>query len=414
VSNIVTTRLNPPPIADRSELRALTGLRFFAALAISNAHLGWFATLPIWGHAVPTSAIGMPLFFTLSGFIIHYVYGERFNQAAWPASCCTFVFARFSRLYPLFLFMAAFSYLFEGLNSTVVRHAGIAISYMTLTGTWWYWQIDGHGYASLPFGISWSIPTECFFYVCYALALYRIGRIRSLVSSIAMLFGIAVFSYLAIYWIFLHRFTAVQDLLLAIFPDALTRDQSQTENVVEWFVYTSPYLHILEFVSGVLVCQIFILARKAPRVRTEMIFWIGIVVLAILFVTFCYVSYDWIEWLGFLHFLHRSYLFVPAICAIILASALGNCSASRLLGTSALVALGEASYSLYLCHSWAWVITHVDPIARFPFVRLTFMLVIACAIAVGMFKVVERPAKQMLRRNADKWPYCSRHDGHLP
>ena len=54
----------------RDNLDALTGLRFIAAFTIALGHTE-AVVLEITG-------IGMPLFFTLSGFIIHYVYADVF------------------------------------------------------------------------------------------------------------------------------------------------------------------------------------------------------------------------------------------------------------------------------------------------------------------------------------------------
>ena len=59
-------------------------------------------------------------------------------------------------------------------------HWDISISYATLTGIWWYWLADGTTITTNRYGLSWSISTEGFFYLVYAVGLYRIARIRSL------------------------------------------------------------------------------------------------------------------------------------------------------------------------------------------------------------------------------------------
>ena len=55
-------------------------------------------------------AIGMPLFFTLSGFIIHYVYADAF-ASGWRRAGGEFAIARFSRIYPLYLALLVYSLL---------------------------------------------------------------------------------------------------------------------------------------------------------------------------------------------------------------------------------------------------------------------------------------------------------------
>ena len=67
-------------MGEKAELPALTGLRFFAALTIVIEHSVTFMLpfqheAPVWHIALNRlGGIGMPLFFTLSGFVIHYNY----------------------------------------------------------------------------------------------------------------------------------------------------------------------------------------------------------------------------------------------------------------------------------------------------------------------------------------------------
>jgi len=63
---------------------ALTGLRFFAAFLILFAHaFDWIArfTDTNWrGYFSFVAMYGMPLFFVLSGFVIHYNYRRLFQS----------------------------------------------------------------------------------------------------------------------------------------------------------------------------------------------------------------------------------------------------------------------------------------------------------------------------------------------
>src|SRR5260370_292937 len=72
---------------------SLTGVRFVAAFTIAAGH--------IYSPVNELTLIGMPLFFTLSGFIIHYVYAAPF-AASWRGAAVEFAGARFSRIYPLY------------------------------------------------------------------------------------------------------------------------------------------------------------------------------------------------------------------------------------------------------------------------------------------------------------------------
>src|SRR5262249_6371288 len=148
----------------REVIRPLTGLRFFAAISVALAHYAGAAKYTIFGLTLDTSALGMPVFFTLSGFVIHYVYAGTFARS-WRTATGAFAAARCARLYPLFVLFFAFFSLFSDLGNLLL-YPGIALSYLSLTGTWWYWVVEGKRLDQWSFGLSWSIATECFFYLC--------------------------------------------------------------------------------------------------------------------------------------------------------------------------------------------------------------------------------------------------------
>src|ERR1043166_9045690 len=117
------------------DIPALTGLRFVAAATVAYAHFAEGSGFAPLGLRSPISVIGMPLFFTLSGFIVHYVYAGSFGKS-WRAAVPAFAFARFSRLYPLFFAILLF-YLLGKLGRMFYAHPGIGLSFASLTGTWW-------------------------------------------------------------------------------------------------------------------------------------------------------------------------------------------------------------------------------------------------------------------------------------
>jgi hypothetical protein len=91
----------------------------------------------------------MPLFFVLSGFVIHYNYHQSIVTA--PA-CGTFNFivARFARLYPLYIFVLLldlFRYNFfeNAYIPSVSQQLFLALpSYLMLIQTWHYEIIGDH------------------------------------------------------------------------------------------------------------------------------------------------------------------------------------------------------------------------------------------------------------------------------
>src|SRR5580704_2443077 len=94
----------------RPDVPALTGLRFLAAFSVLLAH-GLAATaanntLPqgVVYWLMQASGFGMTLFFVLSGFVIHYNYARLVTDGG-VRGIAAFLWARFARLYPLFLLM---------------------------------------------------------------------------------------------------------------------------------------------------------------------------------------------------------------------------------------------------------------------------------------------------------------------
>jgi peptidoglycan/LPS O-acetylase OafA/YrhL len=93
-------------------LPTLSGLRFVAAFCILFGHLsGWLAPFREPGiiqyYAQNVVIVGMPLFFVMSGFIMQHVYGNSFHGRSRRAALKDFAVARFSRLYPPYLFFIA-------------------------------------------------------------------------------------------------------------------------------------------------------------------------------------------------------------------------------------------------------------------------------------------------------------------
>src|SRR5262249_14107703 len=74
-------RLGECRVESRPAIPALTGLRFIAALTVVISHsvtlllLFPAGAMPRWqSYLLEIGGIGMPLFFVLSGFVIHYNY----------------------------------------------------------------------------------------------------------------------------------------------------------------------------------------------------------------------------------------------------------------------------------------------------------------------------------------------------
>ena len=104
----------PPSAAKKPHLPALTGLRAFAALNLVFFHFanprdfGWLAPVVDNGYT------SVSFFLLLSGFILAYNYSDR--SARGEMAIGKFWVARFSRLYPVYIF--SFGHASERLPAT--------------------------------------------------------------------------------------------------------------------------------------------------------------------------------------------------------------------------------------------------------------------------------------------------------
>jgi len=207
----------------RPEIKALTGLRGVAALLVVWGHYGnWcspypLSTNPAWLLPVfGTAALGMSLFFFLSGIVITYNYADLEWRKNPIASFGKFAFLRFSRLYPaLIVFL---------LLALVLHDAAwpdrITLVHLLSVQTWWPMPLDMT--VAGRFDLAWSISTEIGMYLMFA-GLMMLGRTARIV---------AVGLYLC---------------LLAAAAIAMPDD------LVQWFFYASPYFRFLEFGAGALL-----------------------------------------------------------------------------------------------------------------------------------------------------------------
>lgn len=151
---------------NRHNLKALTGARFFAALAVlafhfsinNSAGLPWYVT-----KIIEHGNFGVNFFFTLSGFIIAYNYvGTRFEVRSFWRS-------RFARVYPLYLLALLISvpFFIQSMHGWSVESVLNIIRRFTLEALLvqsWY-PLDGDAINDP----GWSISAEAFFYLLFPL-----------------------------------------------------------------------------------------------------------------------------------------------------------------------------------------------------------------------------------------------------
>lgn len=195
------------PSRSRAFFNSLESLRGLAALLVLLYHLPpWFG--PVYEpHLVRNGYLMVDFFFVLSGFVIYLSYGEQLNR---PNQMMRFATLRLVRLYPVhFLFVMIFL-LIEALK-LVAQHHGIhsatALAFqdnniaefmrhlVLVQGLGLWGAVPGSTFN----GPSWSISTEFYTYLVFALCMRVAGRKWlkywaigiALSSSVALIFTIA-------------------------------------------------------------------------------------------------------------------------------------------------------------------------------------------------------------------------------
>ncbi|MBV9636964.1 MAG: acyltransferase [Methylobacteriaceae bacterium] len=406
---------SPLPIMDhltphQPQIRSLTGLRFIAACSIAFGHIVP-ATVTVMGLPLNgTTMLGMPIFFTLSGFIIHYIYSEAF-ALSWRGAAADFAVARFSRIYPIYFILFLYILVKTPMGARLAQPDGLPILWAYLLGitTWLPFAIDGKLIGQWWYGISWSVSTEIFFYICYALFLYRMSRMRLRQAAIALIACILV-SFVAAYLLFVTK-DAWETWILARYPTLISRQDDFPDSFYRWALYFSPYAQMPCFIAGVLTCQIFLRIKSsalAARIPADTLAWgaaigIAVVWMALLAGGFTQPWLSSTNWMAFLVTLHLNILFMPACCVLIFALVVRRTHIGAVLSVPTVVFLGEVSYSTYLGHPIATRLAG-HPTAGAPVaVKVVAALVATYLLSMLLSYCVEIPAKRFLRRAWMKW-----------
>jgi exopolysaccharide production protein ExoZ len=337
-------------------------LRGIAALLVAVGHNLQLIQEKVYPHTNPfvrhfehAGAIGVDIFFVISGFIMLYISGQ---EPAGARSMAKFWGKRLVRVMPTYwiLTTAVLAFYLTGIPKSTIAFSldYIGRSYLLLPVL----NLDGN---SLPIlHVGWTLIYEMFFYFLFGLVL--------LARSAQRVWGL----------------TAVMTgLVLAGVVLPTLRDES----VVFW-MYTSPLL--LEFLFGIWIAKLWMLGYCIPKPLA----WVLLVV-AFGLLAYWFTGHEPTRsfWSG-----------IPA--AIVVASALSLESVAKAKGLihRGLKVLGDASYSLYLVHAvLLYGISFV--VRRMPIGTLesaiavfVFAAVIEIAAAIVFFRLVEAPLTEALQR----------------
>ena len=410
-----------PHLSAHQPIPALTGLRFVAAFSVLVSHsigalIHFPGRAPDWYIFLSClSSIGMPLFFVLSGFVIHYNYSNLIERRGFH-EVANFFIARFARLYPLFVMCLLFDLSFKaGYVQFPANTWNVIPFYLTLTQSWLYVPFDNHSLI-FQFGlmpqVSWSISTEWFFYCMYPLLFLGLRRCCQL-RPILLVAAIVIGAWLLI-MIGFGMFRAVIDAAAqdAFGPIA----KAAPDGFFFWLLYFSPYVRISEFVLGCLSAAGFSALMGRPPSQREQRFGLFMTVAAFLLI------------LGLLLLLYfvivptirdpaairlenivanfaSCFGFAPFLAVLIFCCARYRNTVVNLLSSPKIVLCGEASYSLYLLHPQV-VSAFGNGAAPASSSGLLFadclLWLMAASASIGLslvsWQCIEVPARRWLRR----------------
>lgn len=187
------------PPARGGELRALTGLRAVAAAWVVLFHFH-FTALPgvavvsgLLGPWVTQGALGVDLFFVLSGFVIAYTYLEQLGPRLTAGGTGRFVWARACRIWP------AYALVFHMFGIWLVARAvygsdpdiafqavqpvlspGEWLQQLVMVQLWDNPYLDGASWV----GATWSISAEWLAYLLFPLVAVVFHRMRNLPAGV--------------------------------------------------------------------------------------------------------------------------------------------------------------------------------------------------------------------------------------
>jgi peptidoglycan/LPS O-acetylase OafA/YrhL len=374
VRTCVPTATDTPEAAQElhdhhQRLGALTGIRAFAAVWVVLYHFQdeIFGLLPGLRVARPflqAGYSGVDLFFVLSGFILAYNYLHRLGERPSASAYGSFLWVRLARIYPLhFVTLNAMAAIWVGArlanvaiyDSQSVSHTGTSYATnLTLTQAWWNDRLSWND-------VAWSVSAEWLAYLVFPLLAIVLVNYRSRWLSWA---GVAL-AYLVL---------------------------EVTWRVVYWDQFGGALVRIgTEFLAGCFLFKVFECTRRS---RT----WSTVSIVA----SVAIIAATWlVDGPGY-----HAIVLAPLFGLLVLSLAFSSGPLAGILARRGPIFWGEASYALYLTHQIVGSVLHkVLPVDSFAghtlLIRvggLTIYISLIAGTAVAAYLLVERPARDRLRR----------------
>lgn len=351
-------------------LKALTGLRCFAALNIVFFHFSnpqWFGFL---APVVNAGFISVSYFILLSGFVLAYNYTERARNGELDRK--RFWEARFTRIYPIYFLSLLLSLNLLHAEYQAHTHAmfwtGLVLTPLLLQG----FVPAVATFLNTP---AWTMSAEAAYYVIFPW-LAKSKRPQRFAPQLMKMAGVWALGLMP------------GALYLAFNPDGIAPlDRWSYGPWLSALKYT-PYSHVFSFIFGVMLADLDRMIARKARLRL----WLGIVGFGGIYGL---LSLGPLIPYAIIH----DGLLMPLFGCIVLGLA-GENLLAHILGVRPLVFVGEASYCLYLLHFNLWNLIHGSHVldlfglSRFdPWISYVLLI----AMAVFALHFIEKPAQRKLR-----------------
>jgi len=368
-----TTLNGEAGVPQQSEVLSLTGLRFVSAFYVFlfHIHMRWPLTQEPWLKGLlDVGAVGMSVFFILSGFLLCLKYHAIEGRVA------DYFVNRLARIYPIYFVAGLVTLpwlnipLGEGLEANLMaiwKMLFIFVANLFVIQAWIpplfsHWNNGG----------SWSISVEIF---CYFL-------LPLIIPFLARLPRKGVIAVLALTYLFGLMFSLAGKLYPSYGIPVF---------------YAMPIFRLPEFIVGVCVC---LLLKDLGRVRG---LWLA---QSLLIALLCWYLGNYA--VAMPYYVGHNWLVVPVIAFVIGSLFLGGGPLDWLLSRPLFVWLGKISYCFYSFQALVllFLIDHHDAlVARFPVFNDNHMLALAAFVVLTLlsalgFYFIEEPSRKWVRR---KW-----------
>lgn len=343
------------------DIKALTGLRGYAALMVCLHHYNYRLTGSWFYDVVGKGDWGVIIFFVLSGFILAYVYQGWFRQGWNGAEFVRFMRLRLARVYPLHLLTLLLWSLLILLGRIQLTEADTPYTFLlnlTLTHAWGFTPSISWNQPS------WSISSEFF---CYLLFSSVIMATRNVPLYLRLLLMLALLVE-PLYHPYAMGVKAVMDRLHLKFA---VHQFEYGISLVDWFC---------TFVFGMLSYSL-VAQRSGGRWFADILVLTGLCLLG------------WGVAINLTDNGHIRVMVTLAAALMIVGIYLESRIGDVLIGNRFAVFLGDISYALYLSHILLrQVLNKAWP--------MWGQVLAAITVAALLHYVFERPCRDWLRKRA--------------